>query len=187
MSLSSVLTISPALLGGGCQRFVRLHLKAIAGFDTGIDEMISAAEQVYGAVGIRIEISSYEVLELPELASLRVGRCNAGTITASQRSLFRNRNYAGPEELVTYFVDSTTPASDGCAAYPPGAPGMVVVKKACAWALAHELGHVLGLSHIDDNTFLMTGNGTANIVCRPPLLSKLDLYLINQSCFVQTY
>lgn len=169
------------------QRFVRLHLKAVMSFDTGIYEMIGAAEQVYGAVGVRIEIASHEVLDLPELANLRVGRCNAGMITAAQRSLFRNRNYAGPEDLVSYFVDATIPASDGCAAYPPGTPGMVVVKKACEWALAHELGHVLGLSHVDDNTFLMNGNGTANIVCRPPLLSKLDLYLINQSCFVHTY
>jgi hypothetical protein len=155
-------------------------------FSTETDDMIKAAKEIYDIAGVRIDISSYEVLDFPEFADLRVGKCTAATITAAQRKLFTNRNYAGPKDPVAYFINSTIPASDGCAAYAPGAPGMVIVKKASQWALAHELGHVLGLSHVDDNRSLMTSNGTDKITCRPPKLSRLDIYLINQSCYVNS-
>jgi hypothetical protein len=44
----------------------------------------------------------------------------------------------------------------------------VVAQNASIWTLAHEVGHVLGLSHVDDNNRLMTGNGTTNITNPPP-------------------
>lgn len=44
----------------------------------------------------------------------------------------------------------------------------MVVKTATQWTFAHEHGHVLGLSHVNDNNRLMTGNGTANITNPPP-------------------
>ena len=47
-------------------------------------------------------------------------------------------------------------------------PGAVVASGASAWTLAHEIGHVLGLSHVSDNNRLMTGLGTDNITNPPP-------------------
>ena len=36
------------------------------------------------------------------------------------------------------------------------------------WTIAHEIGHVLDLIHVNNNDLLMTGNGTANITDPPP-------------------
>ena len=67
-----------------------------------------------------------------------------------------------------YFVRSTVPAYNGCAAFPAGRPGAVVASGASAWTVGHEVGHVLGLSHVSDNNRLMTGLGTDNITNAPP-------------------
>lgn len=165
---------------------VGLHLKSIGGgFDEDVAVMVDAAREVYGAAGVTLDIRSFEALALPELARLVVGRCDARRLTEAQRSLFLHRSGARPTDVVAYFVDSTVPPSDGCAAHPPVAPGLVVVKGACRWTLAHELGHVLGLAHTDNSESLMTGGGTAHISCPVPRLSELELYVIGRSRFVQ--
>jgi hypothetical protein len=91
-----------------------------------------------------------------------------GSVTAEQTQLFANRNSAGANDVVAYFVRSTQPPFNGCAAFPSGRPGAAVASGASAWTLAHEIGHVLGLSHVNDNNRLMTGNGTDNITNPPP-------------------
>ena len=77
--------------------------------------------------------------------------------------LFNNRNNVGANEIAVYFVRSTVPPFNGCAAHPPGKPSAAVVQTGTQWTFAHEVGHVLGLSHVNNNDRLMTGNGTSNI------------------------
>lgn len=89
----------------------------------------------------------------------RFGGCTTDNVTQEQIQLFANRNNAWGSDIVVYFVRSTVPAFNGCAAYPAGQPGAVVAQIASVWTLAHEVGHVLGLSHVDDNNRLMTKNG----------------------------
>ncbi|HJY23813.1 MAG TPA: hypothetical protein VJ279_13055, partial [Hanamia sp.] len=67
------------------------------------------------------------------------------------------------------------PAYNGCAAFPAGRPGAVVVRSASRWTLGHELGHVLSLNHVNDNNRLMTGNGTFNITNPPPDLISSEV------------
>ena len=59
---------------------------------------------------------------------------------------FANRDGAGGNDVVVYFVRSTVPPFNGCAAHPAGRPGAVVARGASQWTLAHEVGHVLGLA-----------------------------------------
>jgi hypothetical protein len=124
--------------------------------------------EVYAVGAIDVEWSSTENLNLPSLNDLDVGACVLGATTAEQNLLFNNRNSAGANDIVVYFVRSTVPPFNGCAAHPAGRPGAVVVQTATQWTFAHEVGHVLGLFHVNNNDRLMTGNGTANITNPPP-------------------
>ena len=121
------------------------------------------------------------------LNDLDIGGCWLGQTTAEQDRLFGNRNNVGANEVVVYFVRSTDPPTNGCATHPAGRPGAVVTRGATRWTLAHEVGHVLGLSHADDppppNPFappalldrLMTGRGTSNITNPPPDLVATEI------------
>ncbi|MGI8806391.1 MAG: matrixin family metalloprotease, partial [Acidimicrobiales bacterium] len=112
--------------------------------------------------------ASYENLNRPDLNDLDVGQCLPGRLTAEQNALYANRNSAGPRDVVVYVVRSTVPPFAGCAASPAGRPGAAIASASSAWTMAHEVGHVLGLGHVNDNNRLMTGNGTGNITNPPP-------------------
>lgn len=160
---------------------VRLHVKVLFNPDISIDEMISSMKEVYHSAGINVEIVTTESLNSPELVDLEVGSCMMGSVTNEQVLLFNNRNSVGPRELVVYFVRSTIPPLNGCAAYPTNRPGAVITRVASRWTLAHEIGHVLGLRHVNDNNRLMTGNGTHNITNPPPDLISSEVETMIQS------
>jgi hypothetical protein len=88
--------------------------------------------------------------------------------------------------VVVYFVRSTVPAYNGCAAHPEGQPGAVVAQIATVWTMGHEVGHVLGLPHCDSPTArlfnrLMTGGGTSNITNPPPDLIATEVNALRSS------
>ena len=147
---------------------VRVHVKILTSPNVLLDTMLHNMREVYATANIDVEWASTESLNLPALNDVDVGTCNMGVVTAEQAQLFNNRNNVGPNDLVVYMVRSTVPPFNGCAAHPAGRPGAVVAQGASQWTFGHELGHVLGLSHVNNNDRLMTGNGTANITNPPP-------------------
>ena len=152
-----------------CRETVRLHVKCLTTPTRfSISQMVSNMRLVYAMAEVGIRYVSFEILDLPALTDLDVGTCTMGNVTAEQQQLYGYRNYAGANDVVVYFVRSTQPPYNGCAAYPSGKPGAAVASGASAWTLAHEVGHVLGLFHVDDDNRLMTGNGTDNITNPPP-------------------
>ena len=163
------------------EQTVRLHIKILTNPTVSIDQMVVAMQQVYEAVGIRVHRVSTETLNLPALNDVDVGSCNMGSVTTEQTQLFANRNNAWGSDVVVYFVRSTVPTFNGCAAYPTGRPGAVVAQIATTWTLAHEVGHVLGLNHVNDNNRLMTGNGTSNITNPPPDLISTEVNTMRAS------
>ena len=153
---------------------IRLHVKVLTAPTIPIATMVANMNQVYATVGLRVAVASTENLNLPLLNVLQVGTCQ---VTPQVAQLFANRNGVEPGDVVVYFVQATINAFNGCAAFPLGRPGAVVAQIASPWTLAHEIGHVLGLSHVDDpgppavpRNFdrLMTGGGTALITNPPP-------------------
>jgi acyl-CoA hydrolase len=154
---------------------VRVHVKILTDPTISIDQMLVAMRQVYEAVGIRVQLAGVENLNLPALDDVDVGSCALGEVTSEQAQLFANRNNVAPGDIVVYFVRSTVPPFNGCAAHPADRPGAVVAQGATQWTLAHEIGHVLSLRHVDDNNRLMTGNGTGNITNPPPDLSAQEV------------
>ncbi len=141
--------------------------------------------EVYESVGLAVQLVSTENLNLPLLNDVDVGQCLLGQTTDEQDDLFENRNNAGDDDVVVYFVRSTVPPFNGCASHPDGSPGAVVAQGATQWTLAHEVGHVLGLRHVTDSDRLMTGGGTANITNPPPDLISSEVTTMRNSEFTQ--
>ena len=140
---------------------VRLHTKVLSNPTSfTVTQMVQAMQQVYHAYGIQVIWASNETLNLPALNDLDVGACTMGNTTAEQNQLFANRNNVGANDVAVYFVRSTQPAYNGCAAHPANRPSAAVASIASSWTLGHEVGHVLGLPHVNNNNRLMTGNGT---------------------------
>ena len=169
------------LVGWG-QAVVRLHTKVLRAPNVGLDRMVANMTEVFGSIGIRVQHVSTETLDLDDtFLDIDVDSCRRGTTTAEQQALFENRNNAGENDVVVYFVRGTDPITGGCATFPPGRPGAVVASIANEWTLAHEVGHVLDLGHVDDNDRLMTGNGTFNITNPPPDLIASEVSTMQSS------
>lgn len=160
---------------------INVHVKVLTTPNLAIDTMFDAMREVYEPAGIRVVRASDETLNLPLLNICDVGECRRGTTTAEQNTLFGNRNNVGANHVVIYFVQALNPPAFGCAAHPGGRPGAVVAQTATRWTMAHEIGHVLGLNHVDDNNRLMTGNGTNGITNPPPDLTAGEITTMRNS------
>jgi hypothetical protein len=159
---------------------LRVHVKLLTE-PTGVTraQMIQSMQDVYRTAGIDLVVASTETLNLPLLTDLDVGACTSGSTTAEQNQLFANRNNAAADDLCVYFVRSTVPPLNGCAAHPGTQWSAVVTSVASSWTLGHECGHVLGLPHVTPTDRLMMGGGTWNITNPPPDLvqSEIDTML----------
>jgi hypothetical protein len=163
---------------------VRLHIKVLSQPTRfTIDRMVDDMIDVYASYGIRVHRVSDEALNLPLLNDLDVGTCTMGSVTTEQTQLMANRNGVGANNVVAYFVRSTNPAFNGCAAHPANRPSAVVASIASEWTLGHEVGHVLGLAHVTPTDRLMMGGGTNNITNPPPDLIASEVQTMDNSPF----
>jgi hypothetical protein len=156
---------APAQAAKAC---IRLHIKILSPPTIAVNAMLDRMREVYEPAGFVVDVGSVQNLNHPNLIDLDTGSCSQGAITAAQQQLFAARENMGTLDIAAFFVRTTLPPYNGCAAYPPGRPSVVISSYATEWTLAHEVGHILGLYHVNNNTRLMTGLGTANIVDPPP-------------------
>lgn len=165
---------------------VGLHVKVLSAPNIPVNEMLASMQEVYAMAGVRVDCLSTENLSLPLLADIDVGGCTAGSTTAEQNELFGHRNFVGANEVTIYFVRSTIPSYNGCAAHPSGRPGAVVARIASRYTLGHEVGHVLNLWHVNDTNRLMTGGGTWGITNPPPDLVSSEITTMRASALTRT-
>jgi hypothetical protein len=150
--------------------------------------MVRSMRMVYDLHGIFVDVVSLETLQFPELDDLNVGACSQGALTAEQLALFSNRSSVPVGGIVIYFTRTTTPLPlNGCAAHVAGAPSAVITQFASRWSLAHEVGHVLGLNHVDGTNRLMTRSGTFSIGNAVPILTNPEANSIRSSPFIKPF
>ncbi len=103
------------------------------------------------------------------LKVMDVGACTATQgMTSDQTTLYAERDGVGTNDVVVYLVTSLVDGISatnlvGCASHPAGQPGCAVVEGVAEWLVAHEVGHVLDLVHVDatvaaNSRFLMWPN-----------------------------
>jgi hypothetical protein len=166
---------------------VRLHLKVLVPPQVSVDAMVDGIRQVYVRAGLRVFIGSIETLNLPNLLDIEIGSCRSGgigdNITGDVADLFRHRHLATTDDIVIYFVRSTNPASAGCAKYPGERAGAVVTRGAGMFVTAHEVGHILGLRHVDNRDRLM--NPSDDFTNPPPNLSNGEIVRMQTNRFIK--
>ncbi|POH74771.1 hypothetical protein CVS27_02545 [Arthrobacter glacialis] len=161
---------------------VVLHLKILTPPTSfTVDQMVQSMRDVYTSRGINVVVGSTQNLNLPLLTDLDVGVCDMGVTTAEQNVLYGNRDNVGANHVAVYFVRTTNPPSNGCAAFPAGRPSCAVASTASSWTLGHEVGHVLGLRHVTPWDRLMMDGGTWNITNPPPDLIDAERVTLDAS------
>lgn len=167
--------------------FINLHFRILSQPNISIAEMVRCMQAVYAPHDIVIRELSRDTLVLPEADSLEVG-VSAADLTAEQQLLFNHRDGIGDRDICVYFVSeikvvvgSFVQPITGSSSHPAGKPAAVVAKDALKWTLAHELGHVLGLTHEDsDVQRLMFESGDMSFPNPVPYLVWSELELIHQ-------
>ncbi|WP_447785297.1 zinc-dependent metalloprotease family protein [Pseudomonas germanica] len=135
---------------------VNLHARLVTNANVDVARLIAATNEIFNTRNVTIHLATTERLNLPQFFDLEVGQCVSNEFTAEQSELYQqHRGQAGANDICAFFVDSLTSNTGnviGCAAHPPGVPSLaVMVTGTTQWCLAHEIGHVLGLSHVDQS------------------------------------
>ena len=137
-----------------------IHWKTLVTLTNNVQTFISnqfdAMDELFTGGRVNLAMGTTEDLSgnttLAPLANLDVGSCTRGGVTADQTSLYANRNNVGANDVVVYVVSTLIGGAGnfvGCASHPGGQPGAAVVVSNAQWLTAHEVGHVLDLSHVD--------------------------------------
>jgi hypothetical protein len=166
------------------QAEVNANNPSLAIINQTIATQVASMRQVYGQSFNIIQLTT-EALTVADV-DINAGTCTMGNTSNEQNTVFQNRNNVGATDLVIYLVRTlaTTAGNglDGCASHPAGRPGAIIRRApGSAWVLGHEIGHVLDLRHVTDNTRLMFDQFLGNIVNPPPDIIGAEIRTMQNS------
>lgn len=164
---------------------LRLHLKVLVEPTIAVETIVDSARRAYAQAGVDVDVASRVTLKVPELEIVSVTRsCQpSGPLTVDQQNLFDLASGIGPTEIAIFFVLATSKATNGCAQHPPGVAGAVITQACTRWTMAHEIGHLLDLAHVQGRDRLMS-RSTKRIKADPPVLDASEIATILRSPLV---
>lgn len=136
--------------------------------------MVGTVQRLLDARGVNVKIrfGGDQVLSASQMQSVDVFGCDV--FTGAHRQLFQLVKLTSPPQVVVFIVNHIVDEGPyaGCAQHPAECPGLVLTEAAAAggtgstnaggrWVLAHELCHVLGLTHSGSAASLMFRDVTA--------------------------
>jgi hypothetical protein len=165
---------------------VHLHIKIVdpswniqPPWRASIDEMIENMRLLFGMHGIAVAIHAIETLNVPpELWDIEITDIGP----SEEFDLDDYAKNVNKFHIAVFFIRNLIPPKNGVAF--PGVPDILVAQDASKWTLAHEVGHVLSLDHVDDRDEdppfclfdrLMTSCSTSSINVSVPILSNSEI------------
>ena len=168
---------------------INLHFRSISLTDVSFDKQLSGAEKVYGAHGISLVFKSGESVQMSVEEMKKFKRVNTSCLAKADewQTLQKALVNVPKSDICVVFVgslwDSTEKPGDemflGCGAYRPGSPACAIAANASEYDMAHEIGHVLGLSHDNSTGNLM--HPTQDTYPKLPVLTKTQVEKILKS------
>lgn len=168
-----------------------------------ISEQLENAQITYANFGVElIRLTPIKQVSIEELKIIHIDACDEPPdnvmdpfdITVDQELLFDQREPNTESIIYLYFVEGlflrrwdsldAPLALAGCSAHLDGKPAAVLSLSASKWSVAHEIGHVLQLTHSPDYKDLMY-TPTSGITANPPTLSDLDVEILKAHSLVE--
>ncbi|MBL8820210.1 MAG: hypothetical protein JNL58_29575 [Planctomyces sp.] len=139
------------------RRSIQLHFRSISLTDVSFDDQFQAAVKVYDQYDIDVRFMSGKSCLLSEADRDKFKRVDTSCVVGNDEwSVLQTLlNDVPGSDICVFFVgqlwDPAEKPGDemflGCGAYRPGSPACAVAANAGKYDMAHEVGHVLGLSH----------------------------------------
>lgn len=160
-----IITIIVIIVVFFLRRCVTVCVKILEGADaTNLQADVDQANDIFAQCGLVVCLGVQQTNTRDDLLDLDRDDCLAPpnhSVSAEEQALYQLLREECPDEAVAYYVRSDDGAL-GCAAHPNGLPGFTVTNgQPDRLTFAHELGHILGLEHVQDLGNIM--NNSANI------------------------
>lgn len=170
------------LAAGAQTRVLRLRMRFLVAKPATFDTMKANLTSMAGLAGITITYVDEASANLPDFVDI-VGGALLSQPSPELTALYNaTRDPTHLNDAFVYFVDTATSESGGTSrGFATSAfPACVVSSTASPWTLAHEVCHLLGLTHVSVADNLMLSN-TGNITNLPPDLSAPQIATIQSS------